>query len=118
MVDPASMTFFTSPSGNIGCSMSGMATVCEIAEHAFAPPPKPPDCELDFGTMIVVGTGEPASFLCHGDTAFVEGAVVLPYDERMSNGVFVCASSRTHMACSTIDGVHGLELSRAAYRVY
>ena len=117
-VDDASTTFFQSPSGNIVCSMARTGAVCEIAEHTFSPPTKPSDCELDYGTMISAQATEPASFVCHGDTAFGHEVPVLHYGQRMTNGLFLCSSTQAGMACSTIDGSHGFELSRAAYRLY
>ena len=118
VIDSDETAFFSSPSGNIGCSLSGTGAVCEIAQHSFAAPPKPADCDLDYGTMVAVGAAETASFLCHGDTAFLQDAPVLDYGAQMSNGRLVCSSTRTAMACSTLDGTHGFELSRAAYRLY
>lgn len=116
-VDPASTTFFTSPSGNLACSLARTGAVCEIDEHAFPEPAQPADCDLDHGTMLAVEPDGPARFLCHGDTAFVDGAVVIPYGGRISNGAFVCSSSEAGMSCSTAEGDHGFHLSRASYRL-
>lgn len=116
-VDAASTTFFTSPSGNLACSLAGTGAVCEIRDHDFPEPAQPADCELDHGTMLAVGSQGPADFLCHGDTAFVDGATVVPYGGRISNGAFVCSSSEAGISCSTAQGDHGFFLSRASYRL-
>lgn len=116
-VDPASTTFFASPSGNLACSLARTGAVCEIDEHAFPEPAQPADCDLDHGTVLAIEPEGPARFLCHGDTAFVDGATVVPYGGRISNGAFVCSSSEAGMSCSTAEGDHGFFLSRASYRL-
>jgi hypothetical protein len=57
-------------------------------------------------------------FLCHGDTAFGAKGSVVQYGERLTNGLVTCTSRESGMTCSTADGRHGFELSRAAYRLY
>ena len=68
--------------------------------------------------MIAVAGQARAEFLCHGDTVYVAGAPVLAYDERVTNGSVACTSAPSGLTCSTSSGSHGLELSRASYRLY
>lgn len=111
--------YFLSPTRNIVCSLAAANAACEIAEHSFTPPPKPADCDLDHGTMVGLEGAGPATFLCHGDTAFgADDTPVLPYGGRMTTGLVTCTSSESGVACTTADGAHGFELARAAYRVY
>lgn len=91
--------------------------MCEIREHTFAQPEKPSDCDLDYGTMIGVQAGR-SSFLCHGDTAFGAAGTTLGYGASTSNGLVTCTSRESGMTCSSADGSHGFELSRASYRLY
>lgn len=130
VVDRASTAYFHSPSNNITCSLSALEATCEINARSFASPPKPTDCQLDYGTMVSVALEGPASFVCHGDTGFVQATPfapnssiagsgdVLNYGDEITNGVFVCSSSKKAMGCSTVAGEHGFTLSRARYRIY
>lgn len=118
-VSAADMHTFVSPSGNINCSITHLGAVCEIRNPTYEPPVKPSDCYLDHGAMIELKGGAPAEFVCHGDTGFGQlGTFELGYGERITNGFVTCASARTGMSCATVDGSHGLELSRASYRLY
>src|SRR6476659_7020501 len=49
------LTGFTSPSGNIGCQLDETSARCDIAQHSWQAPPKPPDCTLDSGNALSVG---------------------------------------------------------------
>jgi hypothetical protein len=69
-------THFASPSGNIACVITSSgdgASVprgvrCDIDQRDWSPPPRPADCELDYGQGVVLGVGEAAELLCAGDT--------------------------------------------------
>ena len=117
-VDAGRTVSFTSPTGNIACSMGGANAVCEIREHTFDSPPTPSDCELDFGTMVAVEGRQPARFLCHGDTGFGATDSVLAYGDSLTNGMATCTSRESGMTCTSADGGHGFELSRGSYRLY
>lgn len=129
-VDRATTSVFSSPTGNLACSLSAVQAVCEIAVRTYSPPPPPADCDLDHGGMLAVGTSGPGRFLCHGDTAFAQatasasgGRLVAPgralaYGESITNGAFLCTSRENGMTCETADGAHGFELAQARYRVY
>src|SRR4051794_8059874 len=60
--------FFVSPSKNIGCSLSDSGARCDIGDRTWAPPPKPPDCDVDFGQGVTVVGTSPATLTCAGDT--------------------------------------------------
>jgi Family of unknown function (DUF6636) len=109
---------FQSPSGNIFCAIAAGIATCEITDSTFERPAKPSDCDLDYGEMISVTGDARAEFPCHGDTAYVAGAPVLAYGERVGNDSVTCTSATTGLTCATSGGSHGFELSRAAYRVY
>ena len=64
-----SVTFFQSPSGNIGCAIGGGGVRCDIREHTWTTPPKPDTCDVDYGQGVAVGRGGEANFVCAGDTA-------------------------------------------------
>src|SRR4029079_9724311 len=98
--------------------ISHVGAVCEVKNETFEPPAKPSDCDLDYGTMIHVERGARAEFSCHGDTGFGFPLPVLAYGDSVSNGTVTCTSARSGMSCSTADGSHGFELSRASYGLY
>jgi hypothetical protein len=49
---------FTSPSGNVGCYLDPSAARCDISERDWSPPPRPADCEYDYGQGINLAAGE------------------------------------------------------------
>ena len=77
------LTSFRSPSSNIGCEMAADLARCDIKERAWAPPPKPAGCDLDWGQGIQVSGSDKAQFVCAGDTALDPAATVLGYAQRM-----------------------------------
>ena len=59
---------FTTPTGNIACSLTDTGVGCEIREHTWDLPPRPSDCELDW--IAAAGVNEEGSSMgsCAGDT--------------------------------------------------
>ncbi len=117
---PASTEVFVrSPTGNIVCALSDRAAACEIADRTFTPPPKPADCEFDWGgeLSVVPGAGV-AEFGCVSDTFSGEPSSTLAYGDTLTNGVVSCTSARTGTTCRTVRGRHGFTVSRAAYRLF
>lgn len=62
-------TFFLSPDGNIACSIDmNMGVRCDIIYADWPRPPRPADCQNDYGHMIAInpwiGLGKPAEFIC------------------------------------------------------
>ena len=49
---------FASPSGNVGCYLDPSTARCEISERDWSPPPRPADCEFDYGQGINLAAGE------------------------------------------------------------
>jgi len=65
---------FRSPSGNIYCQAfkldDGTGLRCDIRQVANKPPPKPKDCDLDWGRAFELSDkAKRAARICHGDTA-------------------------------------------------
>ncbi|MCW2517208.1 MAG: hypothetical protein JWR11_6250 [Mycobacterium sp.] len=48
----ADLVGFTSPSGNVGCYIDPTAARCDISDRDWTPPPRPADCEFDYGQGI------------------------------------------------------------------
>jgi hypothetical protein len=112
------LTSFKAPSSNIGCEVLPDVTRCDIREHAWAVPPKPADCELDWGQGIEISGFEKPSFVCAGDTALDPAAAVLPYGRRTRQGSIVCESAQAGVTCTNEASGHGFSLSRDNYRIF
>ena len=108
---------FQSPSGNIGCYMSGKFARCDIVKHDWMAPPKPPTCELDWGQGVTVARHGKAEFVCAGDTA-INDERVLGYGESISRGRFRCVSKETKMKCLNERSDHGFKLSKDRVKLF
>jgi hypothetical protein len=62
-------TGFSSPSGNVGCFIEVDYVRCDIGEADWSPPPRPADCEFDYGQGIALERGGRAEFVGAGDTS-------------------------------------------------
>ena len=111
------ITFFESPSHNIGCALSAKSGVrCDIREHAWNPPPKPNWCDVDWGSGLEVGRRGFAHFVCAGDTVFTGSGRVLGYRKSIKRGRFKCTSYRNGMRCVNVRNEHGFKLARREAR--
>ncbi|SDS59937.1 hypothetical protein SAMN04489752_2063 [Brevibacterium siliguriense] len=61
---PVAEETFTSPSGNIACTIDSERARCVIKDYDYSPPQKPDDCKLDDWGSIVVANKEGAGFSC------------------------------------------------------
>lgn len=111
------LTGFTSPTGNIGCYVDAAEARCDIVEHAWAPPPRPADCDLDYGGLGVGPTG-PAAFVCAGDTSLDPSNPPLRYGQSVQAGQMRCTSEETGITCLSTGSGHGFTVSRATYRLF
>ncbi len=108
---------FLSPSGNIGCHVSARSARCDIRDRTWPTPPKPADCDLDWGHALGVGDAGPGAFRCAGDTALGAQAV-LPYGSVARRGAFECRSEESGMECVNLDTGHGIAVSHDEYRLF
>lgn len=114
-VDAKALTFFQSPSRNIGCVITKRGVRCDIAERDWRPPPKPSSCPVDWGQGLTVGRRGRARFVCAGDTVLGMGRR-LQYGRSIRRGRFRCTSRRKGMRCVNRLNAHGFELSRERAR--
>lgn len=108
---------FTSPSGNVGCILDSTYLRCDIAKRNWAVPPRPADCELDYGQGIALTPGEPAVFVCAGDTT-LGGADVLAYGRSITRGALSCTSAESGISCRDTGTGRGFSLSRQVYQLF
>jgi hypothetical protein len=112
---------FQLPSHNIGCYISGQFggnARCDIRERSWTPPPKPANCELDWGQGVAFHGNRKAGIVCAGDTTLDRTAPVLEYGQASEVGGVVCKSTEQEVTCNSRNGRHGFALSRQSYRVF
>jgi hypothetical protein len=124
LVDPAStdrkvneLTGFVSPTGNVSCMIDADWARCDILDNDWSPPPRPADCEFDYGQGISLAPGEQAEFVCAGDTAFGPDEV-LPDGDSITAGVLRCESAESGITCRDVQTGHGFSISLEAYRLF
>ena len=109
---------FKSPTGNIHCQYFEGELRCDIAQIAAPVPPKPRDCDLDWGqAFAVTADSRSGARLCHGDTAMDDSLPILPYGSVWRRSGFTCTSEQTGVTCSNPLG-HGFSLSRNVQRLF
>ena len=114
----AKFKFFQSPSGNIGCVISGGGVRCDIQDHSWPTPPKPASCDVDYGNGVQVGKHKRGSYVCAGDSVFSPDVRVLGYGEKISKKRFRCASKQKGMRCVNRRNGHGFFLSEQNVRLF
>lgn len=108
---------FQSPSGNIMCLPYDNGMRCDIAQTSNPPPPRPADCDLDWGNAFWVGaSSRRAERACHGDTASGRYPA-LAYGKTFTRYGVTCLSERKGISCRNRRGA-GFFLSRAVQRVF
>ena len=113
---------FRSPSGNIHCQAykldDGAGLRCDIRQMANKPPPKPRDCDLDWGRAFEVSDkAQPAQRLCYGDTVMNDDLPPLAYGGSWQRHGFTCTSAQSGVRCANARG-NGFELSRGTQRLF
>jgi hypothetical protein len=121
------LTGFRTPSGNIHCQYLEGETDkgepnkivrCDIRDIANRPPPRPRDCDLEWGQAFELNTEtKPAERLCYGDTVMDAKLSVLQYGRTWERSGLKCRSEQSGVTCVNPSG-HGFELSRSAQRVF
>ncbi|AGC63415.1 MULTISPECIES: DUF6636 domain-containing protein [Mycobacterium ulcerans group] len=114
----ADIVGFTSPSGNIGCMIDSSSVRCDVRDRTWSPPPKPADCEsmMNYGQGIVLTAGQPARFVCAGDTA-LGGGPALAYGDKITKGSLQCESETSGVTCRDIGDGGGFSISRDGYQL-
>ncbi len=107
--------YFKIPSGNIHCraNTSDNTLECEIQTNNAKLPPKPQDCELDWGNRFYMTLTGKAERSCHGDTLGLDPKnPVLAYGKTWKQNGFTCISKQTGLTCKNKAG-RGWTLSKS-----
>jgi hypothetical protein len=106
---------FSSPSGGIGCAYDVGYLRCDVRDGVRPLPPKPKNCDLDWGQGFELKPTGIASVVCAGDTALGSKTVV-GYGTTWHRGAFACRSTTDGLRCTNASR-HGFFISRGqAYR--
>jgi hypothetical protein len=112
---------FRSPSGNIHCQFSGgddPTIRCDLREMSNRPPPRPADCDLDWGKAFEISANAAGGIrLCYGDTVQDAGLPVLPYGRTFSRERILCTSTEQGVECRNSKG-YGFLIARASQRLF
>lgn len=108
---------FQSPTGNIMCAFFDDTVRCDVMRMSNNPPPRPADCDLDWGQAFEVSANARRGYrLCYGDT--VAGNYrKLGYGKSITRAGITCASSQAGVTCTNGRGA-GFSVSRGKQRVF
>ena len=120
-VDTGGKAQFTSPTGNIFCSIAasgGVPAGCELRDGRITPPAG--TCDTGGGGAKDVGRiewqGDTPKPICNSDTMFQPGAQVLQYGSvaQVQGSPFQCVSETLGMTCVNTDSKKGFFLAKGA----
>ena len=116
VVDGARADGFRTPSDNIHClaeEWQGEAWLrCDIRASTAPAPPRPADCELDWGHAFTVSEDAlPATPACAGDTVLDPSYPILHYGSKWEQHGFVCSVETDGVTCRNAHG-NGFSLSK------
>lgn len=112
----AAATTFSSPSGNIGCSMTTEGARCDIVDRTWDPGAPPADCTGTWGAGMQVGAGG-AAVVCAADSV-LGGETQLAYGASSEVGTFRCTSTEAGMRCEDVGTGRGFALARSDYTLF
>lgn len=117
---PRHLSFFESPSRNIGCAIVDATARCDITARSWSPPRRPASCPkiVDFGQGLIVGATGAARLVCAGDTAMNPTAPRLAYGQVDVIGSLRCTSALSGVTCASTRTGHGFFISRQGYRLF
>jgi hypothetical protein len=118
---------FRTPSNNIHCLIEDWRADdgkpksqlrCDMAQLSGPIPPKPADCEFDWGqAYAIMGDGLAGQRLCYSDTVMNPAYLVLPYGAAWQRGGYTCKSETSGLTC--VNGLgHGFALSKQTQRLF
>lgn len=111
---PVADESFTSPSGNISCTIDAERTRCVIASFDYKAPAKPDDCQLENWGSVVVANTDGAGFSCREAPETSGPARVLGYGESVSADGMTCTSTKEGMTCKADSSGVGFNMRRAS----
>jgi hypothetical protein len=124
LADPDGNFTFQTPSGDIACYLGPGAAGgtqgqvgCEIGEHTYTAPPRPPTCHLGWGDRIVLSQGNTPVLACHGDTLRAPNLKTLDYDQTAFSGGIRCSIQAAGVTCTDTTTGHFFRISKESYEL-
>jgi hypothetical protein len=99
--------------------MNGQGVRCDVKKPKWEAPPKPADCDLDWGQGVAVSRHGNADFVCAGDTTLDNGHDVLEAGVNIKRGRFKCkAKSDSKIRCLNTRTRDGFGVSRSEVNLF
>jgi len=108
---------FQLPSGNIHCALYDGILRCDVVNSTYPRPPRPRNCDLEWGDAVEIRARGPAQFLCHGDTLNDPRHPFLQYGTAWQGPGMTCTSAQNGLRCQNAEG-RGFEMARARLRFF
>ncbi|MGL5060775.1 MAG: DUF6636 domain-containing protein [Microcoleus sp.] len=90
---------------------------CEIASSLKPTPPQPSDCQLDWGSGLVLPRAKKTEVLCAADSIYDPTYPTLQYGQTWKNAGFTCSATRDGLTCSNPQQ-QGFFLNREEWRTF
>ncbi len=114
--DAFSRNGFIMPSKNIYCVVYSERLRCEIVSKLKPLPPQPADCNLDWGSGLVLTKTTPAEVLCAADSIYSPDFLTLSYGQQWESAGFLCKSAADGLTCTNPQG-RGFFLNREEWKL-
>ncbi len=109
------------PTGNIFCRVEKVAgntlLTCQVSQSTAVIPPKPKDCNLEWGNRFLMSERGKSEWACYGDVLYSPSLKRLEYGQTRKIAGFTCDLTIARLRCINLDK-HGFELSRAAQKLF
>lgn len=106
---------FQTPTGNIACDARDGEIRCDILDKTWAPPPRPADCEFDWGVGLAIRSDGTPAVTCASDTVADPGLPRLAYGTATAAEGITCISRTEGLTCTSDRTRRGFFLSRGRY---
>lgn len=107
---------FSSPTGNIGCSLTAEAARCDIVDKTWDPGAPPAECTATWGVGVQLRP-DGASLVCAADSV-LGSATQLAYGATAEAGNYRCTSTEAGVRCEDLTTGRGFALARNDYTLF
>jgi hypothetical protein len=109
--------YFRTPSNSIHCALGEKGIGCQVNVSPNTIPPKPKDCQNEWGGRFSLGLQGKGYRSCYSDTLVNPDSIVLKYDTSIESRGITCTAKNTGLTCTNNDR-KGWELSRDRQRFF
>lgn len=90
---------FQTPSKNIHCMLYENELRCDLLQNTAPIPPRPQNCDLDWGNVFAMTSAGKPIRVCYGDTVMNPNHPVLQYGQVWKKAGFTCTSLTSGLRC-------------------